>query len=583
MRCLLRTITRKGKTGTGYRDRWVEGGQITIGRGTNQHLMIGDLNVALAHACINQTGASRFQLQSLVQGGVLINGRRRQRFELELGDAVRIGNTGIKVVGFAQGDDADLVLEIHSLEPEEEESTGGLPTREVLPQTGHSKRRLAWIAFLLVLALFLALPVAGFYYTPLQQTLRTLPVPSDHSWDSGEMTSAHAFFGGDCNICHQKAFTPVNDAVCLDCHQDTESHVHTVGLQDAGSQPMACESCHREHNGADGLIVHHQRFCSDCHRAGGQAPVQRNDLLVASDFGREHPQFRVFLADSDGNGNVTTRRVAIDDPSARETSNLNFPHDIHLDPQGLEAPMGQVVLECADCHRQEPGGGLMLPVDMESHCQGCHTLELDPGYPQRQVPHGKPEEILYILSEYFARLAVEGAYWQDGQPAVTFNSTEAARAWAYDQAKQAGRRLFEDRACGQCHQVTRHQDVDGPRWEIIPARVTKAWFPHARFSHQKHVSMECADCHDAEQSTTSADVLMPGVETCRECHAGESARGRLSQSRVASSCITCHDYHVSPPEQPGLVLGVDTGVLRDRPAETEQPEQDAPRRRRPGG
>ncbi|MCA1749178.1 MAG: cytochrome c3 family protein, partial [Sphingomonadales bacterium] len=35
------------------------------------------------------------------------------------------------------------------------------------------------------------------------------------------------------------------------------------------------------------------------------------------------------------------------------------------------------------------------------------------------------------------------------------------------------------------------------------------------------------------------DLLLPGIATCRECHAGENGGGE----RVASSCALCHSYH----------------------------------------
>ena len=42
MRCLIRTILRSGKSGSGYQDHWAEAAAITLGRGTDQHIHIGD-------------------------------------------------------------------------------------------------------------------------------------------------------------------------------------------------------------------------------------------------------------------------------------------------------------------------------------------------------------------------------------------------------------------------------------------------------------------------------------------------------------------------------------------------------------
>ena len=58
---------------------------------------------------------------------------------------------------------------------------------------------------------------------------------------------------------------------------------------------------------------------------------------------------------------------------------------------------------------------------------------------------------------------------------------------------------------------------------------------------KKHETMECADCHDASKSEDSMDVLIPGIENCRQCHAGtESVTNRLE-----STCVDCHGFHIA--------------------------------------
>src|SRR5262249_47838679 len=78
-------------------------------------------------------------------------------------------------------------------------------------------------------------------------------------------------------------------------------------------------------------------------------------------------------------------------------------------------------------------------------------------------------------------------------------------------------------------------------WEIAPIHVTTAWMPKAHFDHSKHRTSECKECHAAEKSTKSADVLMPDITTCRKCHAG----GTPMPERVTSTCISCHDFHLA--------------------------------------
>jgi hypothetical protein len=63
------------------------------------------------------------------------------------------------------------------------------------------------------------------------------------------------------------------------------------------------------------------------------------------------------------------------------------------------------------------------------------------------------------------------------------------------------------------------------------------------FKHdvKEHQALNCQQCHPAAQSRQTQDVLLPGIDNCRQCHApGSPAR---------FDCIECHRYH--PQESPG--------------------------------
>jgi hypothetical protein len=77
-------------------------------------------------------------------------------------------------------------------------------------------------------------------------------------------------------------------------------------------------------------------------------------------------------------------------------------------------------------------------------------------------------------------------------------------------------------------------------WHIAPVRVSGVWFGDAKFTHDKHTTMKCEDCHDARKSETSTDLLIPGINNCRACHGGAYA-----SDKVQTTCIACHDYHQS--------------------------------------
>jgi len=287
--------------------------------------------------------------------------------------------------------------------------------------------------------------------------------------------------------------------------------------------------------------------------------------------------------------------VALDDADLSEQSNLLFPHDLHLDPEGLESPETEsaVVMECSDCHRSDASGDLMEPVDFIQHCQECHQLNFDPSNPDRIVPHGKPGEIVDLLTEFYSDLALRGASNEVNIQPLRSSDPGEILFCARVQATRTVEPIFEDWACGTCHEVQREDFANRTEWQVLPARVAGTWFPQANFAHDRHTAMECVDCHAAPTSSESNDVLMPDINSCRDCHGGEHAENLLQ-----STCIACHKFHSpKPPPEPRvssfsrrdffLPGNAPSGTLylRDKPdveaAEREQQEP-ATRRRRPG-
>ncbi len=55
--------------------------------------------------------------------------------------------------------------------------------------------------------------------------------------------------------------------------------------------------------------------------------------------------------------------------------------------------------------------------------------------------------------------------------------------------------------------------------------------------------MKCADCHDAEQSKQSGDVLMPTIDECKKCH-------NATEGKARSDCLECHGYHDHGGDRP---------------------------------
>jgi hypothetical protein len=80
---------------------------------------------------------------------------------------------------------------------------------------------------------------------------------------------------------------------------------------------------------------------------------------------------------------------------------------------------------------------------------------------------------------------------------------------------------------------------NGTQYRIQKVTVQKKFIPNARFDHWRHKVLNCIDCHGAVETSIDAhDVAMPTISQCRQCHAGAKV-----ESRVPSTCISCHDFH----------------------------------------
>ena len=85
----------------------------------------------------------------------------------------------------------------------------------------------------------------------------------------------------------------------------------------------------------------------------------------------------------------------------------------------------------------------------------------------------------------------------------------------------------------------------GPRGETLPAvvapRIPPRWLPHGRFDHRAHRPLACSECHKAPESTRTADVLLPSITICRECHRDSGG--------ARAACVECHRYHDKTKER----------------------------------
>jgi hypothetical protein len=549
VRWLIRRVLKKGKGAVSYEEDVHYGEVLTIGRAADQAIFLPDLRAALNHARVTLLAGGQYKIESLILSGIRVNGEITYATTVDAGAVVEIGNTRLTLLPPPQ--DYDGGVEVGTLDQTEQKSEKekqAKPTR--LSQTALRKRWPSWAMFIVILVFCLALPMLGHFYPSFGAWLRKSPLPSTQSWSPGTLAAAHHFFGSDCTKCHQTAFVTVRDTACLACHANTAAHADPAKFNLPQLGNAECRSCHQDHQGLRGLIRRDQRLCADCHADLKSRTKGASALADVRDFGTAHPEFSIDLPGWDANGRFAPRRVAFT-PELKEDSGLKFNHLKHLNPEGLNTPSGHRTLDCAGCHTPNPGGAKMRPVKFETMCHACHTLGFDTLAPEREVPHGKVPEVIYMLNEYYAKVALEGGYLdakspvivqerrRPGSPPLTQQQQQEALAWARARTREVTESLFTGRACTTCHKVTPPRDA-ADTWHIAPVRVSGVWYDAAKFTHAKHTTVQCDDCHAARKSQQASDLLIPGIANCRQCHGGAYAK-----DKVGTTCIACHDYHQS--------------------------------------
>jgi len=183
-------------------------------------------------------------------------------------------------------------------------------------------------------------------------------------------------------------------------------------------------------------------------------------------------------------------------------------------------------------------------------------LQFDVETPGLNLPHGDVNVVsafLHSLPKQYADFAARsGITTVDGQREF------AGRKLKHLQAQVASGEEFEQRVflstalrgpmanvgtvsgaeralfpgCAYCHEV---KSTAAGKAEITKPIMIERWLTHARFNHAKHSSSTCTQCHQAEKSRETKDIILPTKETCAACH---SPRGG-----VVDSCVTCHVYH----------------------------------------
>jgi predicted CXXCH cytochrome family protein len=546
MDVLLREVRTRADGRTEYIDTEIGGDVFTIGSAPESALQLLGDGIGARHAEIRGTA-----LTCVGKARVVRNGDSTAKAKLAAGDVVEIGGHRLNVIDAPAG--FDLALELVR-DPDVDASAYEAAFRTDLEQTWLGKRRPAWLLLVLVVALGFLVPFALRYF----DVESPVAVVTDLSWSSGPLLPAHQLaVGDDCSACHEAPFVKVRDSACRDCHAALADHFHAdLEVTDAVER---CAICHREHNEPPTLVVTADSLCTDCHRAA-QPASGGGRVDVVTGFDRtSHPAFDAHLVKSvarpAGTGFVYDwgfEVVAV--ASARERSNLKFPHDVHLDPEKVQSTTTSEALGCGDCHQLSQDKEHFRPVTMEQHCRSCHDLRFDETDPERELPHGQPlEAVLAIEGHYLKKYSDPEAYKAErvkrrlpDRPVTDDVCSGPAFTCATRKTLLEAINQFTVRGCVTCHAVedNGNQDVYS-RFQVLPIRLAVDYFPEARFDHVSHMTQKdatgdaaCLTCHRADVATESAELLIPDLDNCVQCHSGTPGA-----DLVVLGCIDCHSYH----------------------------------------
>jgi predicted CXXCH cytochrome family protein len=585
MSFILRRISTT-KTGKQIiRDQALPGDAITLGREGGNIIHIADLAVNPHHATITSTDGRHVRVQAQEGLGFDINGRPETVADIDSAAGAELRFGGHRLTIAREGDAIILLVErIDELSQSSKDvdEAKAFSLQGVMP----GKRVGAWTFAILMLLAFLVGPIWAWQsYKNVDE--RPKGYHADTAWLSGPLSSAHANLKNDCQSCHVEPFVAVTDKACVGCHTGEHKAMSTAhanaptamllaarappggfdkflaGVGQAFNRPQGrCVECHTEHEGAGPMAATPQKFCADCHEGMNgrlKAAGHPTALADAGDFGTSHPDFRPLVHAAPGAKPV---RAALGKPRL-DYNGLKFPHDLHLQAAGGVARMAASFrgrydfgkkLECANCHKPDADGVRIKPVEMERDCAMCHSLAFETvGGVTRTLRHGEPGQVVADLTAYYrstppARPLQLGGMerrrpgqYAEGQIYNIYFREVAVRP---SRAQDAVRAVFsKGGACYDCHTI--FAPASGNDWRVMAVNQTPRFLQKGWFDHDAHKETECADCHTAvSASKQSADLLVPGLRQCRDCHVGEGgARLVKVETATESPCAMCHEYH----------------------------------------
>ena len=390
-----------------------------------------------------------------------------------------------------------------------------------------------------------------------------------------------------CASCHMEhngkdGLVSTAQSDCADCHENLDTRLTDTALLNASDFGKAHPNFHptlvaEPHADTPKLTTEWDITTLDAARAAREELIGRQNPGDCDGFEIGQPNFRGLAQLGERPGGVPAAAMPGDN------SGLVFPHAVHLDKKGcvtaLAVKLGAKAgyngaLECADCHTPDGGGVLFNDVRMEENCSACHSLAFEKvnGF-TRTLRHGEPEDVIGSMLDFYQAKVVARTFSaplaeerrRPGEASASRYSNYRALSFANagSRAEERVKAIFSrGGACYGCHEIKQPSAPGGIDYGVKPVTLQDQFLPRGAFNHRAHetANLECAECHKAETSQTSADVLLPAVAVCQDCHKGER-----TFAAVPSTCTMCHEYHSSDDALPVMKPSVKQSARARRP------------------
>lgn len=583
----LKLITQRAAGGDPIvREREVARPEATIGRASDNDIVLADLAVDPRHAKVRFSGSGRLTLESVGGLPFELDGKSVTRADIDLARKP-VAVFGSYSLAFEPAADDDAAIVVTRAESEAHLT----PSVFSLQAKVFGRRNMAWALGSGIFLICLLVPLL------LSGVLAPAKIHPDQQWSSGPLSTSHAFLENDCKSCHVQNFQAVRDDTCLACHKsggeaqaslekarnlgspfeprlvaEHAAHdrlmkgtplppglgaVSAVFQRALGHPTDRCASCHVEHTKptpvkdadpkaplSDKPTLVTVNDCQTCH-TDLKKRLGDTQLIDTPDWGK-HPTFRPLIMTAPG-AQPKFQRIALTS-APQERNGLIFPHRLHLDPRGgvarqaieLGAGAGYgSALECADCHRTDASGKDFKPIEMERDCGTCHSLAYArEGGQLKLLPHGELQKVVDPLAGRTLTGAAPSPRQRPGQ--IRPSAFAATGASAYRATFSPGG------ACYDCHTI----NWAGDTVQMTPVKLATRYMPRGGFDHSvpehggpgpaKAGAYKCADCHKAQTSDRTSDVLIPDLKTCASCHGQPVTKTAAADD---ADCTTCHSFH----------------------------------------